>query len=132
MSNKIPVFLALLFASLSAFSQTKEVEKAVIITPYVQCDKCKEQVEFFIGHEYGVVSVMVNTRKHTTTVSWLTDRTTLNNIRAAIANLGFDADDIEAEPFAFKRLPKECKAHKENAKPKPLPQKDSVGTGHGR
>ena len=122
MKIHLPVFFIFLLLGLTAFSQTKVVDKAVIITPYVQCDKCKDQVEFFIGHEYGVSSVRVDFRKHTTTVTWLTDRTNIDNIRAAIANLGFDADDIEAEPFAYKRLPKECKMHKENAKLKSLPQ----------
>ena len=104
------------FASIG-YSQVKTTDKAIIKTPYVQCDVCREKVEFFIGHEEGVTSVKVDIRKHTTTVTWLTDRTTLENIKTAIANLGFDADDIEAEEFAYKRLPKSCKLHKESAKP---------------
>ena len=110
--------LLAIFASASiGYSQVKTNEKAVIKTPYVQCDICKEKVEFFIGHEEGVTSVKVDIKKHTTTVIWLTDRTTLENIKVAIANLGFDADDIEAEEFAYKRLPKSCKMHKEGVKP---------------
>ena len=114
------IFLAISCMAGSAFAQIKTTDKAVIKTPYVQCDNCKEKVEFFIGHEAGVTSVNVNIKKHTTTVTWLTDRTTLENIKTAIANLGFDADDIEAEEFAYKRLPKECKMHKEASKPLPI------------
>ena len=110
-------FIATLGFASSSLAQIKVSDKAVIKTPYVLCDQCKERVEFFIGHEAGVTSVRVDTRKHTTTVTWLTDRTTLENIKTAIANLGFDADDIEADEFAFKRLPKECKLHKTAAKP---------------
>lgn len=101
-----------------SFGQYQKVSgKAVIKTPTVQCETCKDRVEFFIAREYGVSSVKVNIKQRTTTVTWLNDRTTLENIRVAIANLGFDADDIEAEESAFKRLPKECKLHPKPVKP---------------
>ena len=105
--------------SFAQYQQTqKAVGKAVIKTPTILCEKCQEKVEFFISHTEGVSSVAVNIRKHTTTVTWLNDRTTLENIKTAIANMGFDADDIEAEEYAFKRLPKECKAEITAAKAK--------------
>ena len=104
-------FLALVGSVSAGFAQIKTSDKAVIKTPTVACDKCRENIEFYIGHEYGVSSVKVDIRKKTTTVTWLTDRTTLENIKTAIANLGYDADDIEAEPSAWRGLPKECKQH---------------------
>ena len=104
----------------TGFSQQKVSQKAIIKTPTVQCEVCADKVTFFISHQEGVTSVNVNIRKRTTTVTWLTDRTTLENIKVGIANLGYDADDIEAEEYAFKRLPKDCKAHKA-AVSKPAP-----------
>ncbi len=106
--------------SLAQYQQTqKAVGKAVIKTPTILCEKCQERVEFFLTKSTpGVTSAAVNIRKKTTTVTWLNDRTTLENIKTAIANLGFDADDIEAEEYAFKRLPKECKAEITTAKAK--------------
>ncbi len=105
------------FCSVGIAQQQKVSGKAVIKTPTVLCDKCKDRVEFFVSHEIGVTSVKVNIKQKTTTVTWLNDRTTLENIKVAIANLGFDADDIEAEETAFKRLPKDCKLHKIVLKP---------------
>ena len=117
-------FLAFFCFSASSFGQyqqtQKAVGKAVIKTPTVLCEKCKDKVEFFISHTEGVSSVKVNIKQKTTTVTWLNDRTTLENIKTAIANLGFDADDIEAEEYAYKRLPKDCKLQIEAAKPKPV------------
>jgi len=105
--------------SFAQYQQSQKVSgKAVIKTPTILCEKCQEKVEFFISHTTGVQSVAINIRKKTTTVTWLNDRTTLENIKTAIANLGFDADDIEAEEYAFKRLPKECKAEITAAKAK--------------
>jgi periplasmic mercuric ion binding protein len=113
----------LLFMCLSndVFAQIKVSDKAVIKTPGVSCDLCKDRVEFFVSKEYGVSTVRCDIRKKTTTVTWLTDRTNLETIKVAIANLGFDADDIEAEETAYQRLPKECKRPEE--KPKTLPSK---------
>jgi periplasmic mercuric ion binding protein len=105
--------------SFSQYQQTQKVSgKAVIKTPTILCEKCQEKVEFFISHTEGVTPVAINIRKKTTTVTWLNDRTTLENIKTAIANLGYDADDIEAEEYAYKRLPKECKAEITAAKAK--------------
>ena len=103
--------------SVSFAQQQKVSGKEVIKTTAVLCDKCKDRIEFFIAREYGLTSVKVNTRQKTTTVTWLNDRTTLENIKVAIANLGFDADDIEAEESAFKRLPAACRLHKETVAP---------------
>ncbi len=115
-------FMALFCFTTVSFAQYQQTQKAsgkaVIKTPTILCEKCQEKVEFFISHRPGVSSVAVNIRKKTTTVTWLNDRTTLENIKTDIANLGYDADDIEAEEYAFKRLPKTCKAEIEAAKAK--------------
>jgi periplasmic mercuric ion binding protein len=111
-------FLAMFCFGAVSFAQYQKANgKAVIKTPAVLCDVCKDKVEFFISHTEGVTSVKVNIKQKTTTVTWLNDRTTLENIKVSIANLGYDADDIEAEETAFKRLPKECKLHKVVPKP---------------
>jgi len=103
-------------------AQIKVKDKAVISTPTLQpCDKCKEQIEFFIGKTDGVISVKVDVKRKTVTVAWLTDRTNKEYIKTAIANLGFDADDIEAEEYAYKRLPACCKKPVETTKP-PAPK----------
>ncbi|MGB4846130.1 MAG: heavy metal-associated domain-containing protein [Ferruginibacter sp.] len=116
-SISLSIIAVFCFSTVGMAQQQKASGKAVIKTPTVQCEKCKDRVEFFLAREYGLSSVRVNTRQKTTTVTWLNDRTTLENIKVAIANLGFDADDIEAEESAYKRLPKECKLHPKPVKP---------------
>jgi copper chaperone CopZ len=111
-------FLAVFGLVAVSLAQTKALEKAVIKTPTVQCDMCKETIEARLGHEYGVMSVAVNVRRKTTTVSWLTDRTNLETIKDAIAVIGYDADDVPADEISYKKLPKCCK--------KPEPKKPVV------
>jgi len=107
----------------AASAQIKVSDKAVISLPTLQpCDKCKDQIEFFIGKTEGVSSVKVDLKRKTATVTWLTDRTNKEYIKTAIANLGFAADDIEAEEYAYKRLPACCKIPP--AAPKPAGSKN--------
>jgi periplasmic mercuric ion binding protein len=106
------------FVIFTTNAQIKVSDKAVISIPTVQpCDKCKDQLEFFMSKTEGVTSVKVDLKRKTITVGWLTDRTNKEYIKTAIANLGFDADDIEAEEYAYKRLPQCCKKPPETAKP---------------
>lgn len=91
------------------FAQQKAVQKAVIQVPGLLADVCKTSIENFLVHEYGVSSVKANYKHHTVTVVWYADRTNIINIRYALANMGYDADDVTAEPDAYKRLRHECK-----------------------
>lgn len=118
---KATIFLFISFITLSSagFGQTKPVQKAIIKTPNAACEECKDYLEARIAREPGVLSVNVNYAKKTTTISWLTDRTNIEELKAAIANLGFDADEITADETAYKRLPKCCK--RPEVKPVPVP-----------
>ena len=72
-------------------------------------DMCKTSIENFLVHEYGISSVKADYRRHTVTVVWYTDRTNIENIKYALANMGYDADDVKAEPDAYKKLNHACK-----------------------
>lgn len=118
------LYLALLFTigtfSIS-FAQSKAVEKTVISTPTVNCEDCKTRIENRLVHEFGVSSVKADYHHHNVTVVWYTDRTNLEDIKAALANLGFDADDIPANISSYNKLPKTCQHH---AGDKPVKPKD--------
>lgn len=109
--------ISMMFAGLQGQAQQKKTDKAVIQTPSIQCDMCKTRIEKYLSREYGVTSVKVDVKKKTTTVSWITDRTNIENIKTAIANTGYDADDVTAEESAYKRLPACCKKPAEGEKP---------------
>lgn len=107
------IFVALFGLVLTSFGQQKVNDKAVIKTPTVQCDQCKDRIERYLAHQYGITSVKVDVKKKTTTVTWITDRTNIETIKAAIANAGYDADDVTADEIAYKKLPKCCKKPEE-------------------
>jgi mercuric ion binding protein len=50
-------------------------------------------------------------------VTYLWDRTTIENIKTAIANIGYDADDVTADEEAYKKLPTCCKKPQDGGGP---------------
>jgi len=109
MKRLLFLMIAVTGISFLASAQTKTLLTAKIITPTVQCDMCKERIETYLKRYDGVTYVNVNVKKKETTVKYLTDRTNIENIKTAIANAGYDADDVPANPDAYKELPKCCK-----------------------
>jgi mercuric ion binding protein len=105
---KLTLFSLIGLVTLS-FAQQKAVEKVVIKTPTVQCETCKERIENYLKREPGISAVKVDYKKKTTTVTYLTDRNNIEQIKTAIANAGYDADDVAADEEAYKKLPKCCK-----------------------
>lgn len=103
------VTLLAVFAFSADVSAQKTTDKTSISTPTIQCDNCKARIEKVLMKEYGVTAVKVDVKKKTTTVTWIKDRTNIENIKTAIANAGYDADDVSAEETAYRRLPKCCK-----------------------
>jgi len=110
MKNIKCTLLALLGFILSAAAQMKVSEKVIIKTPTLQqCDECVEKLQQLLSREEGVTTIKIDAKKKQITFTYLTDRTNKENLKAAIANLGYVADDVEAEETAYKRLPKCCK-----------------------
>jgi periplasmic mercuric ion binding protein len=87
----------------------KGVQTVTIQTPTVQCESCKKRIEDYLKREDGVQKATVDFKKHVTKVTFVAERTNIENVKAAIANAGYDADDVKAEEEAYKKLPKCCK-----------------------
>jgi mercuric ion binding protein len=92
------------------FGQAKKAVQTVTIkTPTVQCEMCKDRIERVLTREPGVQKSTVDFKKKTTKVTFISERTNIENIKTAIANTGYDADDITANEEAYKKLPSCCK-----------------------
>lgn len=95
----------------TGFSQTtkkKGLQTVTISTPTVQCEMCKKRIEKYMIREEGVHKVDVNYKSKKTKVTYYAERTNLENVKTAIANVGYDADDITANEESYKELPKCC------------------------
>lgn len=95
--------------SYTSTGQVKPVITAKISTPTIGCEDCKTRLETYLKRYDGVAYVLVNWRRKEVTVKYVTDRINIEEIKTAIANAGYDADDIPATEDAYKRLPGTCK-----------------------
>lgn len=106
----------LLFSILFAFTVNAQQKKPITVkinTPSVQCEMCKKKIEDYLKYEEGILKSTVDFKRKTTTVVYLADRTNIENIKTAIANTGYDADDVTASEEAYNELPKCCKKPKQ-------------------
>ncbi|KIC90137.1 heavy-metal-associated domain-containing protein [Flavihumibacter sp. ZG627] len=102
--------LALFAIGGTGMAQAKKALQTVTIsTPTVQCESCKKKIESFLLREDGVTKATVDYKRKQAKVSFYTDRTNVENIKTAIANVGYDADDVTANEESYKKLPKCCK-----------------------
>lgn len=116
------LFAVLLITGIAAKSnaQVKPVVTATIKTPNALCENCKKRIESYVKPYDGIISIDVNYRKGETKVKFYTDRINIEEIKAYIANCGYDADDVEAAPDAYNRLPLTCKKYEDGGgHPKP-------------
>lgn len=126
------IFLSLVVISCFTFfasAQVKPSLTAKIKTPTVGCEDCKNRIETYLKRYDGIISIMVNWRRKETTIKYVTDRINIEEIKTAIANAGYDADDVTANEDSYKLLPKTCKKPEDGGPSKapnihaPLPAK---------
>ena len=120
MKRLLVTILATISLGMVASAQQKAVETARIKTPTALCEACKPRIETYVKRIDGIQSINVNYRKGETVVKYVTDRTNIEEIKTAIANMGYDADDIPANEDSYKRLPVTCKKPEDGGKhPRP-------------
>lgn len=108
------IFFSLLFSSFVLVSRSQVVRKGAIETatikvPTVQCQECKDRIEKYVSREEGIQKINVDYKRKIAKVTYLWDRTNVENVKAAIANAGYDADDVTADVEAYNKLPTCCK-----------------------
>jgi copper chaperone CopZ len=120
MKKSIYVLLFITGFAMQAAAQVKPVEKAKIRVPNALCEACKTRIESYLRRYDGITVVNVNYHRGEVAVTYLTDRIDIEQIKTALSNLGYDADDVPANEEAYKKLPKTCKkAEDGGGHPKP-------------
>jgi periplasmic mercuric ion binding protein len=75
----------------------------------VVCGQCKDRVESGLVYEKGVKEVSVDLKTKEVTVKYNPSKTTPDEIRTALSKIGYDADNVKADPKAYEKLPACCK-----------------------
>lgn len=94
--------------TLTVASAQKKIETVKIQTSAV-CDMCKETIEKQLAFTKGVTAAEVEVETAIATVSFKSNKTTLDAIRKAINQIGYKADDSPAAEKAYKNLHHCCK-----------------------
>ena len=74
------------------------------------CDMCKETIEKALSKEVGVKKSTLAVSTKICTVQFDKTKTTIEKIKLAISNSGYDADDMKANKKAYDKLSPCCKA----------------------
>lgn len=95
-------------------AQQKTVQTATIKT-VIHCDHCKacetcgDKFNRTLLKQKGVQMVVLDEKAMTIKVTYNSKKTNLNAIKQAIGKLGYDADDVKADPQAYAGLDDCCK-----------------------
>jgi periplasmic mercuric ion binding protein len=110
---KWKMFLLAVIASISVgFGQTKEPKmKTVVIQTSAECGECEERLESNLNYLKGVVFAELDMTTMKLTVKYKTKSVTLDQIKKKISDLGYQADEVAANPEAYEKLPACCKAN---------------------
>ena len=103
-------FIAILF-SISVMAQKSNNETIVIQTNGV-CEMCKKLFTEKVPYFKGVVDFSYDVKTAKMAVTYNPKKTTPAEIRKGISDLGYDADDVKANPEARAKLPACCRNSK--------------------
>lgn len=99
----LPILLAFLFVAMAA-----PPKKATIMTN-AQCGMCKTTIENAIAEMAGVKKVSLDLATKEITVKFSSSKVSLDDIRAVISRLGYQADDLAPDAEAQAALSECCK-----------------------
>ncbi len=74
-----------------------------------QCEACQTRIEGALVKVKGVKTATLDLKTHKVAVKYAAAQTSPDALRAAIAAVGYDADQVAANKAAYEKLPACCK-----------------------
>src|SRR4051794_9859512 len=114
---KYLITVVLFFLAANSYAQVMQSKPqwAIIKVPQLKCWECEQRLNQYLVREKGpntdagIVQWKMDLHNGAIKVQFIPDRITLDYIRVAIANAGFDADTVLAEADTYKKLSPACK-----------------------
>ena len=103
------VAIAFVMFTMLAFGQKEKKIQEVVIHTSAECGSCKERIEEKLNYTAGVKFAELDVPSHDLTVKFQTAKISLEEIKKILSELGYDADDVKADPKAYEALPACCK-----------------------
>ena len=121
------VFIGLIAAvssvKINAQVMAAKAKTVVIKSANLRCWVCKEKLEEYLVRENednmqsGMLKRTYNLMAGEVRVQYLSDRVSVDAIKTALNNAGFDADSTLATPDSYKLLPPICKRKEDGGGP---------------
>lgn len=87
----------------------QNTKQEINILTSAQCSMCKTRIETAMAFEKGVVSSSLNLDNKILTIIYKPKKTSPEKLRIALSKVGYDADEVAADPKAYAGLPPCCK-----------------------
>ena len=107
MKNKI-IILAIFFSVLMIGCNNAS-EEMVINTPTIQCGMCQKIIEVGLAKVDGVSNPRVDLKTKKTILLHDPEKTNEKSIEKIVSELGYQANDLKANPDSYADLPACCK-----------------------
>lgn len=115
MIRSLIIICLLLVAQTTSAQDKRAKESTLVVKTPNSCDHCKicetcgQKLETDLYYVRGIKSVEYDHETQTTKIVYKTKLVTPEKIRQEIAKLGFDADDLKADPAAYEKRDACCK-----------------------
>ena len=100
----ILIVLFISFIGGVSYGQTQEV----VFKTSAECGACKERIEGKLNYTSGIKFAELDVPTKELKVKFNTKKITLAEIKNIVAEIGYDADDVKANPESVKKLPACC------------------------
>ncbi len=122
MKKKIIVAVLFLIVTHTTSAQSAKAEWVILKSNNLKCWECKDVLDKYLTKEKentegGIVQWKINLLQGEVRIQFLPDRTSADEVRAAVNNAGFDTDKEKALDEAYKKLPPSCKRAEEGGGP---------------
>jgi periplasmic mercuric ion binding protein len=101
MKAKLLALFSVLFLLISVPASAQRMTEQTIKTS-AECEFCKTSIEKLLGDMKGIKRATVNIATKELVVKYNTKKITIDEIRIALSNAGYDADDVKANNKAKK------------------------------
>ena len=116
MKNFVKTVLIVGFMFIASNAVAQKTTQKVLIKTNISCDHCKQYetcgglLEKKLLKTTGVQMITLNEKDETIEVIYNSKKTDLQTIKIAISKLGYDADEVKADPTGYEKLDGCCKA----------------------
>ena len=103
------VFILVIFFSVLMIGCNSASEEMVINTPTIQCGMCQKIIEVGLAKVDGVSNPRVDLKTKKTILLHDPEKTNKKSIEKIVSELGYQANNLKANPDSYADLPACCK-----------------------